>query len=206
MQQYALVAVTQLEQLTDLLGGYSHEVAERDHGPLGGRQRVHGLEQVLAQLGREQAGLGVAVEPGRGARPAAVGTERGRLDGRAVVALERGERDAAGVADGVGACAVDEDAEDPGAQGRAALEVVKSTDHGEPGLLNDLVGRRARAHERPRDASQRPVVPVDEGPEGSFVSGPQTFEKDAIVVHRVPNLPRGRRTGHGSRAALRCRS
>ena len=74
-----MVAVTQLEQLTDLLGGYSHEVAERDHGPLGGRQGFHGLEQVLAQLGREQAGLGVAVEPGRGARPAAVGTERRRL-------------------------------------------------------------------------------------------------------------------------------
>ena len=46
---------------------------------------------------------------------------------------------------------------------------------------------------------------VDESPEGSFVSGPQTFEKDGIVVHRVPNLPRGRRTGHGSCAALRCR-
>ena len=205
MQQHALVDVAQLEQLADLLGGYAHEVAQRDHRPLGGREGVDGLEQMLAQLGREQAGLRVAVEPGGALvqRPSAAKAAGSTAGPSSLSSAENGTLRASRTA-----------------QVRARLTRMlkiqvrrderpsKSSsprDHGQPGLLDDLVGRRARAHERPRDAAQRPVVPVDERPEGILVSGPQTLEKAAIVVHRMPNLPRGRRTGHGSCAALRCR-
>ena len=51
-------------------------------------------------------------------------------------------------------------------------KALKSADHGQPRLLDDLVGGRARAHEGPRDAPQRGVVALDEGLEGVLVSGP----------------------------------
>ena len=125
--------------LTSLSSSSSHtssagtpdQVAQRDHGPLSGRQARRPLASRCSRS--SAASRPVSGSPsslGGGARPAAVGTERPRLDRRPGLAPERRERDAAGVADRAGACAVHEDLEDPRPQGRAALEILNSADHG----------------------------------------------------------------------------
>ena len=190
VEQHALVAVADVEQLADLGGGASDEIAQRDHGPLLVRELLDRMQQLVAQLGAEQAGLRVAVEPRRRARPAAFGSEGRRVDGRAVLRLECGERQAAGIASRARARLIEEDAEDPRPQRRAALEGWpgpagrRATSPGPRRPPPPLCGRSVRATRR------RPaVVAGHEHLERPLVTGAQTAEEHVVVVHRIVKLP-----------------
>ena len=76
------------------------------------------------------------------------------------VALQRRERDAAPFPDALGLGPVDEDAEDPGLERRAALEPVDPVEDAEPRLLDDVLGRFPRGHVGHRQPQQRRVVPA----------------------------------------------
>ena len=203
VQQHALVAVADVEQLAGLGGAEPDQVPHRDHRALLARQPVDGREQVRAQLAGEQARLRVAVEPRRRARPASVGGERRRLHGGLAVGLDRREGQAPGVADGPRAGAVDEDAEDPRPQRRAALEPVEPAHHAEPGLLHDVVDRRVRVQVAASHAPQGTVVPPDQRVEGLLVARAQAREQRAVVVHRIRDRTAGaaRRPGPARRPA-----
>ena len=111
-----------VEKLAHLGGGHPGEITQRDHGALVGRETVHRLEQLRAQLGAEQAAHRVTVEPRRRAPPMPGVVERCRIDRGLIGGADRGERDAPGVTRGAGSRLVHEDAEDPGPQRRAPLE------------------------------------------------------------------------------------
>jgi hypothetical protein len=203
VQQDALVDLGDVEQVADVHGGQTDKVSQRNDCSLVARERVHGVEQVRPKLGAEEPGLGIRVEARWRARPAPVGAEGTGLERRGVVNLERGERQASRVADGAGAGLVDEDAEDPCPQGGSALEVAQAPDDAEPRVLDDVVDRGGRAHERPGDPAEGAIVPGHERREGFLVAGAQTGEKRLVVFHRLVNLPFGRRTSHGPRGERR---
>ena len=79
---------------------------------------------------------------------------------------------------------VDEDAEDPRLERRPAFEAVEPAEHAEPGVLDDLLGDGARAHERLGDPEHRRAVALDELHERLLVTIPQPFDERAVVHGR----------------------
>jgi len=88
---------------------------------------------------------------------------------------------------------VDEDAEHPGAQRRAALEAREAADDAEPGFLDDLLRRGVCGHEAARDPQHERRPAADQLVEGVLVLGAQSLEQLAF----------GRLVGIGGRRA-RC--
>ena len=192
VQQHTLVAVGELEQLADLLGGRP----TRSRSVITARWAGGSLSTASRRCSRSSAASSRSRGRGRAAaaRCASVRPcERPRLDRRAPLGLERRERDAAGVPHRARACAVDEDAEDPGPQRRATLEAVNplTTAATSPGRPRR---RRAGANERPGDPPQRRVVALDEARRRPRRRPADAREgRPRPPPHRL-NLPLGRRT------------
>jgi hypothetical protein len=98
--------------------------------------------------------------------PVAGSVEAARIDRWQLVT----ERDAARLARARTARPPDEDREQPGAQRRAPLEAVDAAQHGEPGLLYDLLGDGAAAYEGRGEAQHGVVVVPDDGHERRLVA------------------------------------
>ena len=143
----------------------------------------------------------------RAARAAATtsrpGTARGRRagSGRASTAasgiahgsLQRRERHRAALALRARLRGVDEDAEDPRLQRRAAFEPVERAEHAQPRLLHDLLGDRARRHEDLRDAQERRVPLAHEQRGTSPRRRPAARRRAAHRFDRRRPVPRARR-------------
>ena len=127
-----------------------------------------------------------------------------------VVLHERRERRGAGLANAARAGEVHHDAEEVGAQGRAALELVEAAEQADPGFLGDVLGDLLGGDVLTRHAHERGVVELDEPLEGPLVAGAQSREQGRFLaavcgrlltrVCTVPSLhrpadvtPRGRR-------------
>jgi len=114
-------------------------------------------------------------------RHEAVGVDRVRGVAAPVVG-ERRERNAAALAQCSRTGAIGDDPVEPRAQQRATLEALDARDHGEPRLLQDVLGGRVAMHERPRVAQQRRAVPAHELGERRLVAGAQPGEQGAVGV------------------------
>ena len=99
-----------------------------------------------------------------------------------VVAHERRERRRARLAHAAGAGQVHHDAEEVGAQRRAALERVEPAQQADPGLLGDLLGDLLGGDVLARDAHERGVVAIDELGEGALVAGAQRGQQLGLAA------------------------
>ncbi len=71
---------------------------------------------------------------------------------------------------------MDEDPVDPRLQARPRLEPGETFEDGEPGLLDDILGRGAGSEERAGEPEEAFVMPVQEGGEGALVPGEEGGE------------------------------
>src|SRR2546423_5257592 len=110
-------------------------------------------------------------------------SKAGLEDGE-VLGVQRGEGDVACFPLRPRACAVDEDAKQPGPQRRAALEGLQAAEHRKPGFLRHVIGRRGRTHECASDTAQSRIVACDEALECLLVADSQPLEKLMVLVHR----------------------
>ena len=209
MQEHALVALGDVERFADLLRVAALDVAHRDHDALRRRKLVDGGEHDVECL---SVGEGLVGEPlpvaGIGPPMAGEGIigapEALGIDGRLIaLGRQRREGDGAGLAHPARLGGVDEDAQDPRSQRRAALEAVDALEDAEPGLLDDLLGDRPRVHVVPRDGEHRGVVAFDERLERALVSRAQAREELGFLRGR-PVLKSG--LGHRPTLTARCRS
>ena len=92
---------------------------------------------------------------------------------------------------------VEQDLEDPGAQRRAALEVIDPADDPQPGVPDDVLGDRATGYVSEREPGQRPVELVYQLREGGLVTAAQGLDRNSLVAQAA----RGHRT-EPSRAHL----
>jgi hypothetical protein len=122
-------------------------------------------------------------------RPAvAVGQEPIRVDrafGAVQVARgERRERDRPTLTLGPRLGDVREDPEQPGLERRASFEAADAGERAEPGLLHDLLGNRAVAHEQHRHPEHRRAVRPDERQEDRFVARLEALDDQRLVRPR----------------------
>src|SRR6266851_2233481 len=180
MQEHPSIGLLNAERVTHLLGRAALDVTKGQHQPLVRWQRVDRLLELLASLPAEEpmlrggpevarracpvAGLGRVV---RG--PEAVRADRGlrRAD---VIGAEAGERHRPPFACGAGLRAVDEDAEDPRLEGRAAFEGPYALDHAGPGVLHHLVRDSAIGDIEAGPTAEGRAVVVDEARERPLVT------------------------------------
>src|SRR3954447_22710476 len=198
MEDHALVARRQLEQVADLLGLEPLDVAQRQHRLLRLGERSDRRAQPFARLERREPALGVLPRSRRRGpvpRPrGAVALEALRRHGRLVACpRERGEWHAAALAYAAGLRLVGEDVEQPRLEGRPLLEAVQAVDGRDPRLLHDLLGDGVGADVRAGDALEARVVAGHEGDEGVLVAGPQRVEERGVPVGRP--MRGGRRCG-----------
>jgi hypothetical protein len=190
MEQHALIAVAELERVTDLVRRPALDVAQCQHRTLHWGQRRDRVEDQLPGLHGEQVVLGRIPAPWRG-RPMAgrvplVGPQEAiRIDHwpavRRLFAAERGERNRPTLTCRAGLGRVGEDPENPRPQRRATLEAAHSAQNADPGLLEHILRRSAAADVAHRDAQQRGTVLVDQAPERFLVSVPQGVEQLGVV-------------------------
>src|SRR5713101_2157753 len=180
VQEHPSISLLNAEGVTHLLRRATLDVPKGQYEPLVRRQRVDRLLELLARLPAKEpmlrggpeiarracpvAGLGRVV---RG--PEAVRADRGlrRAD---VIGAEAGERHRPPFACGAGLRTVDEDAEDPRLEGRAAFEGPYALDHAEPGVLHHLVRDSAIGDIEAGHAAEARVVLVDEARENRLVT------------------------------------
>src|SRR4051812_32581369 len=97
-----------------------------------------------------------------------------RLDSRFIVRAANGrEGDEATFALGTRPGAVDDDAEDPGLEGRAPLEAIQPAQHTEPRLLDDLLGHLAPADVGACHPQHARMVAIEQLNEGGFIATAQ---------------------------------
>jgi hypothetical protein len=87
-----------------------------------------------------------------------------------LLARERRERHRAALPDAAGLREVHDDAEEPGAQRRAALEAVDPAQQADPRLLDDFFGHGPVAHVKTRDAQHGGAMILDELRESALVA------------------------------------
>src|SRR3954452_17655836 len=188
MQDHALVAGRQLEQLADLLGVEALDVAQRQHRLLGRRKRGDRRAQVLARLERREPALGILPRPRR-RRPVprpgvALALEAVRRNGGPLVAgaRKRRERHRAPLTHAAGLGLIGEDVKQPRLERRALLKAIERADDRKPRLLHDVLGDRVGAHVRARHALEARVVARDEGHERLLVAGAQRGEERSVPI------------------------
>src|SRR5436190_5981566 len=100
MEEYSLIGIAELQNVTSLLRVEALDVAQRDHRALVGRELLDRLHDQRAGLAREQPLLGIAL-PRLGQVPpaarvlVALGTEAVGLHCGLLVVADRRERNAA---------------------------------------------------------------------------------------------------------------
>ena len=99
-----------------------------------------------------------------------------------VAGADRGEGNAALFAPGPRPGDVQEDAEEPGFERRAAFEAVDASHSAEPGFLHDLRRHFAVADEGTSDAQHGVVVAVHQGREGGFIAGADACREGRVVA------------------------
>jgi hypothetical protein len=192
VQKDPLIGLGYLQSATHLLGRQALDVAHGDHRALHLRQLRDLRLDPLDRLVGGQRTLGLLPPAHRRRRPRAragpgtdeaIGIDRGEI-AVALLARERREGDRAPLALAARARAVDEDAEDPGAQRRALLEAVEALQRGQPRLLYDVLGDGRAGHVHARDAHHRWGPADDEVHERLFVAGPEALHQRVVVGHR----------------------
>ena len=119
--------------------------------------------------------------PGAGSVEGAVGDDlRAVARGPAPGQLSQHDRPALSLASRLGP--VGEDAEQPRLQRRAPVEAIDAAEDGEPGLLDDILGRRLASHVEPSNSQQRRLVAIDEESEGRLAPAPQVIDEKTIVI------------------------
>src|SRR5947208_1844696 len=103
MEEYSLIGIAELENVTSLLRVEALDVAQCDHRALVGRELLDRLHDQSAGLAREQPLLGIALPRLGQLLPAArvlvaLGTEAVGLHRRLVAVADRGERNAPALA------------------------------------------------------------------------------------------------------------
>ena len=86
---------------------------------------------------------------------------------------------------------VHHDAEEVGAQGRAALELVEAAQQADPGLLGDVLGDLLGGDVLARHAHERGVVELDEPLEGPLVAGAQRGQQGRFLAAVAAVCSRG---------------
>lgn len=187
MEEYALVALAQPEQVAHLFGRATDDVAQRHDDTLSVRQRVKSLSQARTSLARQQALLGNIAERlrWRGPMPrpwiVAVPEPLRRNGGLVTFDLESGEGKRSRLADTARLRLVREDAEEPRLQARAALEAFDSVENRKPGLLHDLLGNGASTDEVQRQAQEGGRISVDKLLEGTLIAPSKRCDEPGIV-------------------------
>src|SRR4051795_5203578 len=136
MEEYPLIGLRKLEDVTHLFRRPALDVAEADHQPLRRRQLLDRRCDHATHLRRLEF-LPRLGEPRPATRELRV-PEPGRIDRRLVLrrfALEAREGKAARLALGARLRGVRDDAEDPGLQRGAALETREAAQHAQPRVL-----------------------------------------------------------------------
>src|SRR6185503_5430089 len=111
-----------------------------------------------------------------------------------VIGAERRERHRALLAYRTRDRSLGENAEEPAAKRRPTLEPVEAVQRRDPGLLRNLLGDRAAAHERDGDANHALVVTPHKRLEGGFVAV-QNGDDDLHVAGHGLRCSRGRCSG-----------
>jgi len=143
VEEHPLIGLGNPQNVTYFRGGNIFDVAEKNNLSLLLRKRLECPFQNLDQLATLEHGGGIIEVPWCGTLlPQADSTTAGfPLDARSVRREVRMRHDTTlpHLAGAHGSCAPNEDAKDPGAKRRAALKPAEAADHGEPGLLNDVL-------------------------------------------------------------------
>jgi hypothetical protein len=171
VQQHALVLRGDTEQRADLLRLTALHVAQHDHRALTCGQPLDRVLHVGPELPAGDHPLRVELVPqARRVDPVAVGLELGHVH-RPLAALgavqDAGQSDQARLAAGTAARAVQHDGEQPGGQAGAALEAADPVEHGQPGVLHDLLGLGAAADDGVGNGDQGRMEPTNHRPIGA---------------------------------------
>ena len=189
MQHHALVALREPEQVADLVGAEALDVAQRDDAcaAVSGSAAIASWtvwrassESAICSALPLQGRIGEIQWP---APAAGAWTKRsGSTEGPCSSSRASDENGAAArLANATRAGEVHDDAEEVGAERRAALERVEAPQEAEPGLLGDILGDLARRDVLACDAHERGVVAVDEMREGALVAGAQRGQQGGVV-------------------------
>ena len=193
VEQDALIAVADPEQLADLVGIEPAHVAQRDDRPLGFGQRGDRALDLRQRLAVLQPRLGIA-PLGRRVAPVSVLEEAVGLDRPLVFALlarQRRERHRARLARAARLGQVRGDREEPGAERAAPLEARQAVQHRDPRVLRDLLGERRAAHVGARDPDQRAVVAPHDLGVGGFLARAQARDELGVAIDaRAPRVVR----------------
>src|SRR5438067_8629606 len=189
MQQDALVAFGNAQDVAHFGGLATLDVPQRDHRALAGGQLLHRALDRLDCFAPEQ----LLLRPWRRRRrpvPRPMGMigrpEPEGIDGGLVVfRAQRRERDRAGLTDAAGPGAIGEDAEDPSAKRGAPFELRQTLEDAEPSLLHHLLGDGAAGHEREGDVQHRWMEPLDEDEEGLLVADAKRGKHALVVRNRA---------------------
>ncbi len=179
VQQYTLVLCTDAKQFTRRLGVVALDIAKDDDGALPGGQAIDRRLDVVPKLAAGHQPFGVQLVPRtRHLQPMPVGGEAGGFAQRVLLG---GQCDKADFAAAPSAGAIEHDREQPGADGRPALEPADAGENGQPGILHHLLGLGMAADDRGGDAHQRAVKAADQPAIGVGIAAPQAFEEGRIV-------------------------
>src|SRR5438067_2109420 len=189
MQQDALVAFGNAQDVAHFGGLATLDVPQRDHRALAGGQLLHRALDRLDCFAPEQ----LLLRPWRRRRrpvPRPMGMigrpEPGGIDGGLVVfRAQRRERDRAGLTDAAGPGAIGEDAEDPSAKRGAPFELRQTLEDAEPSLLHHFLGDGAAGHEREGDGQHRWMEPLDQAEEGLLVAGAERGKHALLFRNRA---------------------
>jgi len=156
-------------------------VAHDDNRPLRVREFLERPTHVPRYLGRVEESLGSHVVPGsRRLVP-----ETGRFESRRInrrtrvfaVGLHIGEQDDSPITNGASPGTVNQYAEYPGFQRRAALKPIQSLEYRDPRLLDNLLGGRLVPDKSPGKPQEARVIGLDEVAKGSFVPCAETGQE-----------------------------
>lgn len=138
MQEHAHIAFADVEQCADLAGVQLLLATKNEHRPLRRRQSVDHLFDVLQYTSTLDVTFRGQVLPEfRDLAPVATTVKSVR---QAVATGVIVNEDCASFASGAAARLVDEYGVDPACKRTASLEQIDATEHGDPGVLNDLLG------------------------------------------------------------------
>jgi len=188
MQEHTLIGLGQVERITDLVRGPSQDVPETDHLGLHRRQHRDRSADHVERLGSLGPLFGHPAPIERQGRPPAGVRipgcpERARVERRQVEVVPGEGREGHAAVLPLAPCLgrVDQDPEDPGAQGRTALEPIETLDDPEPRLLHDLVGDRVARDVHPGYPAHRRAQLVHEHHERGLVTRPESLDEGEII-------------------------
>ena len=174
MQENAHISFADVEQCADLAGVELLLAAKNEHRPLRRRQSVDHLFDVLQHASTLDVALRGQVLPEfRDLAPVAATVKRVC---QAVATGVIVEEDGASFAAGTAARLVDEDGVYPAGKRTASLEKIDTTEHGDPCVLDDLLGKMPVLDDAGAETEKRGVVtPI------------KKVESRSIAIHQAQN-------------------